>query len=298
MKLCLGTVQFGLDYGLHGKHKPAQSESVSLLDYAVRHGVDAIDTSALYGDAERIVGTFLSRCAIAREKLFLVSKFGTAGFDGLAASDCEELLIQRAHETLARIGTPYLDALICHVPTAVYDDRIIQSMIALRDTGLARRVGFSVYETSEAAEAIGSEAIDFLQLPFSILDQRMAYDGILDSAAQKGIVLHSRSAYLQGVALMDADTLPERLAALRPALLQLDRLCTESGASRQELTLAFVRSFPQISHLVFGIHDEEQLAETIAAFSAEVPAEIIGEARVLFHDIAPELVMPNKWNKK
>lgn len=297
MKLCLGTVQFGVDYGLRGRPKPSADDSNAMLEYAVQHGIDAIDTSALYGDAETVVGAFLSRSSISRDNLFLVSKFGTSGFDGLTSGELERRVLDAAGDSLSRLGVKRLDAYICHVPSAVHDERVLRAMDALRRSGLADRVGFSVYETEEAEIAIKSGAVDFLQIPFSVLDQRMATHGILELASRKGVELHSRSAYVQGLALMEPESVPEHLAEIRPAIARLAELCRSANVSRQVMALAFVRSFGQISHLVFGVHDMDQLMDTMTCFLCDVPAEVIQEAGWIFADIRPELVMPNKWKK-
>lgn len=297
MKLCLGTVQFGVDYGLRGRPKPPLEDSIAMLDYAVRNGVEAIDTSALYGDAETIVGEFLSQSPILRDNLFVISKFGVAGFEGLSSKELKQRLLDEVEISLSRLRLDRLDAYICHVPSAVRDDRIVQALGALRRSGLASHVGFSVYETEEAEIAIKSGIVDFLQIPFSVLDQRMATQGILNMAAHKGVLLHSRSAYVQGLALMEPESVPEHLAEIRPAIARLAELCRSVNLSRQVLALAFVRSYAQISHLVFGVHDMEQLVDTIKSFSSDVPGDVIQEAQRLFADIKPDLVMPNKWKK-
>ena len=74
MQLCLGTVQFGLDYGITGQKKPPQEYVVECLDYATQNGILAIDTAAAYGTAEEVVGTFLAKKTIPRNKLFISTK--------------------------------------------------------------------------------------------------------------------------------------------------------------------------------------------------------------------------------
>lgn len=297
MKLCIGTVQFGVDYGLHGKPALDLADSVALLNAAVQHGVDAIDTSSLYGDAESVVGAFLRQSSVLRENLSLVSKFGVSPFEGLSAADCVGQLEREIGASMAKMGVEYLDAYICHVPSAVRDERIIQAMVSLRASGKARKVGFSVYETDEAVAAIDTHAVDFLQIPLSILDQRMSVEGVLDRAAEAGVELHARSAFVQGLALMAENEVPEHLAAIRPVIARLDILCRDYGVGRRDLAMAFVRGHRQISHLVFGVHDQRQLLENINSFSADVPEEVIREAKRLFADVDPRLVMPNKWRK-
>lgn len=297
MKLCIGTVQFGVDYGLHGKPVPTVADSVAMLNVAVRQGVDAIDTSSLYGKAENVVGAFLRLGLVPRENVFLVSKFGLSPFEGLSAAECVGQLEREANASLAKMGVEYLDAYICHVPAAVKDERIVRAMVSLRESGRVRKVGFSVYETEEAVAAIDTHAVDLLQIPFSILDQRMLVDGVLDRAVEAGVELHARSAFVQGLALMDEKDVPEHLAALRPVIAQLDNLCRDFGILRRDLAMAFVRGHRQISHLVFGVHGMKQLQENIESFSADVPEEAIQEAKHQFANIESRLVMPNKWRR-
>ena len=171
-------------------------------------------------------------------------------------------------------------------------------MVGLRESGLARSVGFSVYEPEDAETAINTGAIDFLQLPLSILDQRMARCGVLDLAAERGVRLHSRSAYVQGLALMKSENVPNYLDEIKPKIRELEDLCRFAGVSRQALALAFVRQFDQISHVVFGVHDMKQLRESIEAFESHVPSPLVAEASRIFVDVDPALVMPNKWRKR
>lgn len=297
MKLCIGTVQFGVGYGLHGKPTPVVADSVALLNAAVRQGVDAIDTSSLYGEAENVVGAFMRQSLVPRENLFLVSKFGLSSFEGLSAAECVGRLERGAETSLAKMGVEYIDAYICHVPSAVHDERIVRAMVSLRESGKAHKVGFSVYETDEAVAAIDTHAVDFLQIPLSVLDQRMSVEGVLDRAAEAGVELHARSAFVQGLALMAENEVPEHLIATRPVLVQLERLCREFGVARRDLAMAFVRGHRQVSHLVFGVHDMNQLQENVDSFSADVPEEALKEAKRLFAEVDSNLVMPNKWRK-
>ena len=62
MKLGLGTVQFGLDYGYTNKNGiPTDKEIERIFDCALKNGVSYIDTANLYGNAEEIIGKFLPK---------------------------------------------------------------------------------------------------------------------------------------------------------------------------------------------------------------------------------------------
>ena len=59
-RLGLGTVQFGLDYGVSNKNgRTPLREAEEIISLADDVGVRVIDTAALYGDAEKILGRVL-----------------------------------------------------------------------------------------------------------------------------------------------------------------------------------------------------------------------------------------------
>ena len=297
MRLCIGTVQFGMNYGVQGGVRPSLGDAVAMLDYATQNGVDAIDTAAAYGTAEEVVGDFLSRKTLPRASIPVISKFGMGIFEGADAVDFPQRLRVAAEESLKRLRTDYLDAFICHVPSAAGDEAVLSAMSALKDLGLARHIGFSIYETDEAMACMAAGTVDFMQAPFSVFDQRMRTAGVLAKAAEKGVDVHTRSAFVQGLMLMDAEAIPAHLAAAKPYVCELDALCREHGITRGALALAYVKAQPEISHLVFGVDNLAQLKEIVADFGRGVPAEVEEDIAARFASVPADIFMPNKWRK-
>ena len=295
MKLCLGTAQLGMGYGIRGGAKPSLSAALSLLDIAVERGVDAMDTATAYGDAEAVLGRFFDSRPEVRDGVSVVSKFGMGVFDGADRHAYPDRLKRAVLESLARIGKDRLYGYLCHVSDAVRNEVVISAMAEVKRDGLADHVGFSVYEAEEAILAIKSGVVDLLQVPFSVFDQRMLHAGVLELAQRRGVEVHSRSAFVQGLALMDVAEVPDWLAGARRLVRDLEALCAAAGISRRRLALAFVRRRHEISHLVFGVDNVRQLGEIIDDFAGPVPEEVIEEAERMFTDVDPRLVMPNKW---
>ena len=297
-RLCIGTVQFGMDYGVQGGTRPALEDSIRMLDYATQNGVDAIDTAAAYGTAEEVVGAFLARRTVPRERLQVISKFGTGIFEGVSAADYAERLKTAAETSLKRLRTDYLDAYICHVPTAAGDPAIIAAMAVLKASGLVRHVGFSVYDPEQTRACLTADVVDFIQSPYSFLDRRMATSGALAAAKARGADLHTRSAFVQGLMLMDAEKIPEHLAATRPVIRDLEAACADAGLTRRVLALAYVKANPDISHLVFGVDNLNQLKEIIADFGKPVDPVALKAIADKFAAVDPSIFLPNNWNKK
>ncbi len=295
MKLCIGTVQFGMDYGVQGGTRPPVQDAVAMLDFAVRNGVDAIDTASAYGTAEEVVGEFLAKKTISRDTVQVISKFGTGIFDGVDASSYAKVLRAAAETSLKRLRTDYLDAYICHVPTAVGNLAIIDAMAALKASGLVRHVGFSVYDPDQVQACLTADVVDFIQSPFSFLDRRMETSGALAAASAKGVDLHTRSAFVQGLMLMDVAKIPDSLAATRPVISDLEAACAEAGLSRRTLALAFVKANPNISHLVFGVDNMAQLKEIVADFDRPVDFGVVKFLADRFAAVDPAIFLPNNW---
>lgn len=296
-RLCLGTVQFGMDYGVQGGTRPQLEDSIRMLDYATQNGVDAVDTAAAYGTAEEVVGAFLKRRTVPRDSIQVISKFGTKIFEGAVPAEYGIRLRDAARVSLERLNTDYLDAYICHVPDAVGDAAIVSAMAQLKGSGLVRHIGFSVYDPEQTRTCLSADVVDFIQSPYSFLDRRMATSGALAEAKARGIDLHTRSAFVQGLMLMDVERIPDHLAATRPVIRDLEAACADAGLTRRALALAYVKANPDISHLVFGVDNLNQLKEIIADFGKPVDPAALKAIADRFAAVDPSIFLPNNWKR-
>lgn len=299
MELCLGTVQFGMDYGIRGQKQPSVEQAVQMLDYATQNGINNIDTANAYGTAEDVVGEFLKKKTIPREKLFIISKFRPNLLDEANEDQYYDIMKANLENTLLRLHTDYLDSYLLHSARYVWNDTIIDTLNRMKKEGYVKHVGVSVYETDEAKKCIERPNVDFMQLPYSIFDQRMKTDGVFKLAhkAEYPTQIHSRSAFIQGLILMKEDEVPDFLEKAKPIVRKIDELCQQYEVSRIELAMSYVKRQDSISHLVFGVDNLEQLQENIVLFENSLPNEIIDEFSKEFVNIDTDIVMPSLWKR-
>lgn len=298
MELCLGTVQFGMDYGIRGKKKPFLSESLAMIDYAINNDIKTIDTANAYGEAEDVVGAYLERNPKERQRIQLISKFRPNLLDDVPADQYYQVMRNNLEESLRRLHTDYLDGYLLHSARYVYSDEIIEALLRIRKEGLVKKVGVSVYEVEEAKKGIGRGNLDFLQLPFSVLDQRMLHQGVFEMAEKNGFPLHSRSAFIQGLVMMKPEEVPPFLREkVAPILQAVETVCKETGLTRAQLAIGFVKQQEAVTRLVFGVRNLEQLKEDIKVFSEDLPIEVITELESGFANIEADIVMPSLWKK-
>lgn len=299
MRLCLGTVQFGMDYGIRGQKKPALSDAIGMLDYATQNGITDIDTAFAYGEAEDVVGEFLKKKTIDRNKLFISSKLKPNDLDEIPHDQLKSTINEHLDRSLKRLNTDYLDSYMLHSSRYAFNDDILEALYEVKKEGRIKHCGVSVYYPDEAKKCIESDFVDFMQLPFSVFDQRMQNEGVFDLAKEKNnIQIHSRSAFIQGLILMRENEVPPFLQGAKPILAKIDKLSKKYEISRIEIALLFVKHFDAISHLVFGVDNMEQLKENINIFSIDLSNEIINDFSKEFNNIDTDIMMPSLWVRK
>lgn len=297
MELCLGTVQFGMDYGIIGQKKPSLEYAIQCLDYATQNGIHALDTATAYGTAEYVTGAFLARRTIPRDKLFVSTKFLPNILDDISPDQYENVIRENLHRSLQTLHLDYVDAYMLHSARYAFRSEILAALQVMQREGLARKVGVSVYEPEEAFACYESPYADFIQLPYSIFDHRMKEAGVLSSDKACSCEVHARSAFLQGLILLEENQVPPFLKKARPIVQRISQICSETGVNRIALAMAYIKRESAISHLVFGVDNLEQLKEDIFLFQKELPAELLRQMDEEFKGIDADIVMPSLWKK-
>lgn len=297
MKLCLGTVQFGMDYGIKGLKKPLPEEAIKCLDYATQNGILAIDTAAAYGTAEEIVGVFLKKHTLPREKLFISTKLLPNRLDDVKTEDYVQIIRDNLKESLKVLHTDYVDVYLLHSARYAFCPEILDALAVVRKDGLVRSVGVSVYEPEEAFACVRHGKMGFIQMPYSVFDHRMKENGVFKYGMNGSCKIAVRSVFLQGLVTLAKEKVPDYLQKAVPVLKKLDKFSKETGKSRVELAVGYVKREEGVSYLVFGVDSQEQLAEDIKVFEKDLPKDLYMEMQKEFQGIREDLVIPSLWKK-
>lgn len=297
MELCLGTVQFGMDYGIRNQKQPSIEESLKCIDYAVGQGITAIDTARAYGEAEEILGEYLKLNRNKRDKLHISTKFIPNLLDDYSPDMYETVIENELKKQLKILNTEYVDAYLFHSARYAFDNAKIEALSKMKEKGLVKKIGVSVYEPEEAKECLNNRLVEFIQLPYSIFDHRMKEQGVFETASKSECVIHSRSAFIQGLIAMKSNEVPDFLKEAKPILDKIDIICKREGISSIQLALAYVKKENRISNLVFGVDNFEQLKSDIELFNKDVDIDLLNNVEKEFGGIKAEIVMPSLWKK-
>ena len=255
MKLGLGTVQFGQAYGVSNTRGQVSGEDVAaILARAAQAGVTVLDTAANYGEAEAV---------LARQNL---APFRTVT-KTISVKNGVEAVIDRAHQSAASLKA---DTLLVHAATDLENTDLWPALQRLKAEGLFRKIGISVYAADDPSALAAQFKPDAMQLPFSLLDQRLLTDGTLAKLKTSGVEIHARSLFLQG--LLFLERLPEKLRHAEADLAQIRTKIRNSGSTPLAAALAFVLSRPEIDVALVGVTQLSELEEILAAARLPPPA--------------------------
>jgi aryl-alcohol dehydrogenase-like predicted oxidoreductase len=287
-----GTAQLGADYGIANQSgRPDAEEATDMLERAWRGGVRILDTAPAYGDSEAVIAGFLERypeCPFA-----VISKLDPA--INLADADAVETAVQESRD---RIGRP-LEGMLLHNASAlpalaVGGGDALQRCI---DKGLTAAIGVSVYTPEEFLGAIDEDVIDIIQAPYNALDRRVRDEGLLQRAADAGKRVFLRSAYLQGLLLMEPETLPPAMAFAAPTIADWRKLCADHGLSPLRGALGFVRATAPDAWIVIGCESKTQIDDTLAETEKEQPGGDFLAAVEALRTGDPRVIDPRTWTQ-
>jgi aryl-alcohol dehydrogenase-like predicted oxidoreductase len=229
-----------------GRDAAARSARMSVLQALFDSGASVIDSSPMYGRSEGVVGDLLDAMH-ARDRAFLATKVWIRG---------ERAGIDQMNESFRLFRTDVIDLMQIH---NLVDWRTqLRTIRAWQDAGRFRYVGITHYTAGafdELAAVMRTEAIDFVQLPYSIA-LREAERTLLPLAADRGIAVIVNRPF-EGGGLF---------GHLRQAPLpaQIRATGIESWA---QLFLAYVLAEPAVTCVIPGTANPSHLADNLAAGS-------------------------------
>jgi spore coat polysaccharide biosynthesis protein SpsF (cytidylyltransferase family)/aryl-alcohol dehydrogenase-like predicted oxidoreductase len=257
-RLGIGTVQFGQAYGVSNlRGQVPLPEARAILARAARAGVGLLDTAANYGAAEQVL-------AQADTSAFRIVTKTISVRQGVDA------VIARARLSVATLGR--VDLLLVHDVSDLrgpQGDDLWRALRGLKDEGGIGGIGISAYVADDPAALAKRFQPDAMQVPFSLLDQRLLRDGSLARLKDQGVEVHARSVFLQGLLFLEHP--PENLKHAAPLLKAVRDKIIAAGTTPLAAALGFVLSQPEVAVAVTGVTALKELEEILTAAAAPLP---------------------------
>jgi 2,5-diketo-D-gluconate reductase A len=244
---------------------PDGPECVGAVRWALEAGYRHIDTAQAYGNEES-VGQALRESGVAREEVFITTKFYPARKDPVA----------EAERSLRRLGVEQLDLYIIHWPQGG-PTWAWPGMERARELGHARSIGVSNFDVGELQQVIGASSTPPVvdQIQFSPFKYRRA---LLAACERSAVALEAYSPLGTGRHLSDETV--KRVAARvgRTPSQVLLRWCVQQA----------VPVIPKSIH-------RERISENAQIFDFTLSDEDMAELATLDETGGTERALERKW---
>lgn len=288
MKLALGTVQFGLDYGIsNDKGRVSPIEIERILSTAKQHNITLLDSAAAYGDSEISIGKSSLNTAFD-----IVTKIP-------ALKGNKPSLIENIKQSLTNLQCKSVDTLLLHdvadLISSEYKNITYQQLNHLKNKKLVNKIGVSLYQPEELIKTTEQFSIDVVQLPINCFDQRFNHKKIIENIKSNNIEVHARSVFLQGLLLMELNSIPSYFHPYRSRLQKLTDAAKKLNCDKLTLALAYVLSKSFIDKILVGCCSEQQLNEILTAYEKAQSLPLADNFFSTFCSTDQKLINPSLW---
>lgn len=286
-KLILGTAQFGLNYGVNNlTGKPKRREVFGILKTAYDSGIRVLDTAEVYGNAHQLIGDFHK--AHENLKFKIITKF--------PHNTQNNLIKSKVIEYLDLMNLEALDVLMFHSFDSFKSNyNLLNALCELKSHGIIKNIGVSVYTNSDLKSLLNEDLVTVVQLPFNLLDNFKVRGDLIEKLKLKGKIIHTRSAFLQGLFFKKHTDNFYIVKSLNSYLKDLDKIKEDLDCTMEELALSYCIMQKNIDNIIIGVDSKIQLNSNIKAANYVINEE----ASKRLNNIAVEnldLLNPSLWN--
>jgi aryl-alcohol dehydrogenase-like predicted oxidoreductase len=289
MKLTLGTVQFGLDYGISNSVGQTDiGEVEKIIQMAYDNGVQTLDTAIDYGKSEEVLG----QCGVNAFKISTkLPKFPEK------LQDIDIWIEKQVLGSIRRLNVDSIETLMLHRSidclklTNSLVERKLDDLIV---NGLIKNIGVSLYEPSEIQRLTNAENITVVQVPKNVFDVRFEDVNVKNFFKDKNYKVDARSIFLQGLLLIEYENLPVQFKKWKSSFQMWYKWLLENGVSPLQGCLIYASMLEDIEHIVIGINQSAQLSEIIEIIK-EIHLNKMDQEMEDFSVFDEHLINPSKW---
>lgn len=272
-KIGLGTVQFGLNYGISNTlGRTPTAEVANILEFSRQSKITYLDTASAYGDAEKVLGS----CGVKHFRL--ISKF-------MPVEEGRAITVQLC-ESLSKLKLDAIYGYLAHRPEDLSKNpEQWEELEHLKQEGKINKIGFSLNRPAELEPLLAKKMFpDLIQVPFNVFDHR--FESLLKEMSKEGCEVHTRSAFLQGLFFIPPESLGRQFDPIKETLTKLQQAY---GSNLPGALLNHVLQQEFIDVVILGVENLRQLKENIEKIEKTTAVNM--EIPYLEEDI----LMPSLW---
>ena len=285
-KIILGTVQFGLNYGINNKKGiPSKNEIFKIFNYAFDNKIRILDSAEVYGNSHSLIGEFHTKNP---DKIFDVITKIPKGFEGD--------INKKIYNYLFELKVNSLKSIFFHSFSDIKkNNAALKDLVYLKKLGLVESIGVSLYDDFEILDALNYDEIDILQIPYNLFDNSTIKNNLMNKIKKKGKIIHTRSAFLQGLFFVDIKKTKNKVALkLISELNSIKSLSKKYKISIAELALNYCIFNQNVDNVLIGVDNLNHLKQNLSFLNNEISLDLINQIdNIKINDL--KLLNPSLW---
>tara|TARA_B100000427_G_C15498676_1_gene591028 strand:- start:1121 stop:2011 length:891 start_codon:yes stop_codon:yes gene_type:complete len=290
-RLCLGTAKIGdPTYGFSTSKQ--QSDYIKFLKKCYKHGIDSFDTSPRYDDSEEKLGYFFSKETL--------DPFVSTKIDNLKQNNknTPKEMLESINKSRERLNIDVIDLCYLHQNAIeiISDEYVQEGIFSLKDMGLIKESGTSIYSMEELEYTIESGIYEWIQVPLNILDISF-YNRII--SYNLPIKIAARSIFLQGI-MFDKLNIRRFIPNSEEMINDIERIteiASEYDKDFKELSVQYLFNLDKISMIIFGSTSIENINFIQKCQSQKLPNELLMKISNISSE-PKQWTNPRGWLKK
>lgn len=262
-----------MSWGKWGQ-KLGKQEIIHLMNHCIENEITTFDHADIYGgySTEIEFGNALSKSDIRRENIQIISKCGIQYLADTRNNKVKhydyskKYIIWSVEESLRKLRTDYLDALLLHRPSPLmHPQEVMEAVAKLAQEGKIKDFGVSNFTPSQI-DLISSEVpVTINQIEFSLTHFDAMNDGTLDQCILKKIIPMAWSPL--------GHVFKKDIEQTRRLHKQLGILKEKYNATEDQLLLAWILKHPATIYPVIGTTNKNRIANANLALNINLDLE-------------------------
>ena len=258
-KIILGTAQFGQKYGISNQLGVLhESEVRNIFNFAIESGINFLDTAIDYKHGQKILKK------IDLKNIKVITKLPLLGNNSFPIEFEIENLIK---QSMTEIGIKKYYGVLLHNPQQLLrneKDSIIKGLDIIKKNNYAEKIGISIYSPDEIRYYLEAYPFDIVQCPLNILDQRLLKQNWHQKLKLKGVELHIRSIFLQGLLLMKTRHIPRKFNKWESIFENWHKWLSENNLEAIEACFSFVNQLEDVDKILIGVQSKDELKKIMS----------------------------------
>ena len=285
-KLVIGCAQSDENYGLNKKNKFSE-----VFEHALKNKFTYFDTSLAYKNNRQ----FIQKLSHVKNKKIILK----CSFEGIVDKNFKKKIIHEINETIFKNGHKTIHSLLIHNPVLPLNKKkwlIVNKILEnYKSKGTIKKIGISVYSKFELDQILDIFTPEIVQFPLNLFNQSFADKAYLKKIKSKGIELHARSVFLQGLLVYEKKSIDSYFSIWSTQFKKYKSFIKRYRLNKLKACLIYLNQNDIVDKFVIGIDNKDQFSKILDTIQ-KLPKKKYDFSELAVTD--DYLIDPRYWNKK